>query len=316
MFDPATLGWPDGHLRHDLQHAVVEVGAHAELLVDHRPRGPVVAPRLHDHRPAGPAAVDVRRDALGGIAVGRRREDLRHRAGLLVGRVAGRRLGEHRSPRWRRCSAAAGRARGDRSCPRRRPGSRSSARRSRSRPCRPAPPPQPVWKRPRLPGRSPLKHEFSRPASAVVPCCVGGDARRGHVALVELGLHRHLADPVLLVVLHVAGVVQRVGVLLGARVPPGALELALELARRASWPTSRWRGRAWSAPCRPGRRASGCSRRRCRASRAPCPAARRCPSPRASRRGRRRGAGRRPAGCAWRSRTSRRGSGCRRSSAR
>ena len=32
-----------------------------------------------------------------------------------------------------------------------------------------APPPQPVWRRPRLPGRSPLKHSFSRPASAVTP---------------------------------------------------------------------------------------------------------------------------------------------------
>jgi hypothetical protein len=31
------------------------------------------------------------------------------------------------------------------------------------------PPPQPVWKSPRLPGRSPLKQEFSLPASAVVP---------------------------------------------------------------------------------------------------------------------------------------------------
>src|SRR5215471_13853041 len=51
---------PVRYLRYDAQHAVAEVGVHAEPLVHSAPRGAVVAPSLHEHRAARPAAVDVR----------------------------------------------------------------------------------------------------------------------------------------------------------------------------------------------------------------------------------------------------------------
>ena len=260
------------------------------------------------------------RSMLGGmpcvaIAVGRRREDLRHRAGLLVGRVAGGGLGEHRlrvgvgvalllvGTEASEVALADGLDRG-----RQRedlevalavlPPAAAGVEQ--------APAARPIAAEARVLARRERRR-------AVV---VGGDARGRLVAHVELGLRRHLADPVLLEGLLVARVDQRVGVLLGVACPTRCPRTGAGACAPGSWPRRRCARRAWSAPCRPGRRASGCSRRRCRASRAPCPAARRCPSPRASRRDRRRGADRRPGGCAWRSRTSRRGSGCRPSSAR
>ena len=77
------------HLRDELDTLTAEVRPHAQPLMHDGPRGAVVAPRLHEHRATGPAAVDVR--ALVG-----RREDLRHRAGLLIRRPIRGGLGEHR----------------------------------------------------------------------------------------------------------------------------------------------------------------------------------------------------------------------------
>ena len=94
MSSPATLGCPSGTC--GTTSSQRRRGAAARRAAGgRRPRGAVVAPGLHEHRPARPAAVDVRRRAHRPVrCVGR--HDLRHRAGLLVGRAAGRRLGELR----------------------------------------------------------------------------------------------------------------------------------------------------------------------------------------------------------------------------
>ena len=136
------------------------------------------------------------------------------------------------------------------------------------------------------------------------PGPAGPGRRRG-----QLGLHRHLADPVLLE--RPAGCRGRAASRRTAAPPHPTRcpRTGPAACGPGSWPTRSAPVVPETAPCRPGRTARGCSRRRCRASPAPMPVRSTLPEPSGQ-----------PswstsrllvdlaAGCAWRSRTSRRGS--------
>ena len=226
-----------------------------------------------------------------------RREDLRHRARLLVGRAAGGRLRELRlRVRARVAPLLLGAepavvALADRH--------HAGAEREDGELARAG--------RPAAAARV-EQAAVAGPLAAVAAVLARGERRRavrergeaGHELAVDvqLGLHRVGADPVLLVRLDVARVVERVRV--------GALGLASTRRprsaprgrRRAPRPRRRPPSGPPTAPCRRSRTARGCSRRRCRASPRPCRAARRCRCPRASRPGPRRAACARTRGCA------------------
>ena len=223
------------HLRHDLQLGVLQERPHAKLLVDHRPRGAVVVPRLHDHRAACPAAVDVRRDARAGGDARRRREDLGQRARLLVGRVPGRRLGEHRLRDGGRVAlllAGAepsvvplahgldGRRQAEDLEVALAVGAAAAAGVVQAAVARPV----------AAEARSLAPRERRRPV------VVRRHARSDGVTARQLRLHRDLADPVLLERLLVARVDQGVRVLLHRRVPPRLLELRAQLRREPGRP--------------------------------------------------------------------------------
>ena len=206
--------------------------------MDHRPGGPIVPPCLHDHRAAGPAAVDVRRYALRGVAVGSRGEDLRHRAGLLVGGAAGGRLGEHRlgvrigvalllvgaeTPVVALAHRLDGGGQGEDLEVALTVGAAAAAGVEEAQAARPRP----------------AEARVLTPGEGGGAVRVGGDPGRDLVATRQLGLHRDLADPVLLEGLGVARLQQRVGVLLGGAVPPCALELALKPVGQAGRPRAR-----------------------------------------------------------------------------
>ena len=257
---------------------------------------------------------------FGRVPVGvdvRRREDLRHRARLLVGRAAGRRLGEHRLGVGVRVALLLAGAEAAVVALADRLDRRWSARRSTARPCPSGPPPQPVWNRPRLPGRRRCSRGSRARRARSSPCSSAaspGTARRRPSA------RPPSASAPIQCFWKTArcpgrSASRRTGC--AWRVPPGRLELLRAARRRGRSPTSTVAVVALGrAPCRRGRKAADevdgvveLLRAHARAldvAEALGPAV--VVGVEAGRR--------RSAGCASRSRTSRRGSGRRRSSAR
>ena len=236
------------------------------------------------------------------------REDLRHRAGLLVRRAARGRLGELRLGVGVRVAlllpgaqaAVVALADGLDGGLQREDGELALALRTAA-------------------AAGVVQPEAAGPLAAVArvltrgerrgPVVAAGEAGRRLRPVVELGLHRHGADPVLLQLrARCRGRSASRRTAARRRRTTCASNRARTLARRASSPTPRSPCPPWRSPCRRGRTARARSRRRCRASPGPCPVRSTLPEPSGQPSPSTSSRGRRPAGRAWRSRTSRRGS--------